>query len=128
MSDYFWFNDEEWTKIEPHLPTNQQRPERHDDPRLAHADELGTALGLDMAVWWEPTKERYLGRVPKTLILDAVAEGVSKQAAENIAMLKKDELATRAATRLAGKGWLPAILRSPAPVHHEVETILEAAE
>jgi transposase len=34
MSDYFWFNDEEWAKIEPHLPTNQQGPERHDDRRI----------------------------------------------------------------------------------------------
>ena len=54
--------------------------------------------------------------------------GVSKQAAENLAMLKKDELATRAATKLAGKGWLPVLLRSPAPVHHEAEAMLEAAE
>jgi ParB family chromosome partitioning protein len=104
------------------------KQDRRDCPRLANADELGAALGLDMAVWWEPTKERYLGRVPKALILDAVAEGVSKQTAENLAMLKKDELATRAATKLAGKGWLPALLRSPAPVHHEVEAMLEAAE
>jgi len=34
MSEYFWFNDEEWTKIEPHLPTNQQGPARHDDRRI----------------------------------------------------------------------------------------------
>lgn len=104
------------------------KQDRRNCPRLVHADKLGTALGLDMAVWWEPTKERYLARVPKRLILDAVAEGVSKRAAENIAMFKKDELATRAATRLAGKGWLPALLRSPAPVYHEAQAMLEAAE
>lgn len=104
------------------------KQDRRDCPRLAHADALSTALGLDMAVWWEPTKERYLGRVSKTLILDAVAETVSKQAAENLATLKKDALVTRAATKLAGKGWLPAILRSPAPAQHNVEAMLEAAE
>jgi transposase len=27
----FWFNDEQWAKIEPHLPTNQPGPERKDD-------------------------------------------------------------------------------------------------
>jgi transposase len=23
----FWFNDEQWARIEPHLPTNQRGPE-----------------------------------------------------------------------------------------------------
>jgi transposase len=30
-SHLFWFNDEQWAKIEPHLPTNQPGPERKDD-------------------------------------------------------------------------------------------------
>jgi transposase len=34
MGDYFWFDDEQWAKVEPHLPTNQQGPERHDDRRI----------------------------------------------------------------------------------------------
>ena len=35
MSDsLFWFSDEEWSKIEPHLPTNQRGPERKDDRRI----------------------------------------------------------------------------------------------
>src|SRR5712675_606000 len=29
----FWFSDEQWAKIEPHLPTNQPGPERKDDPK-----------------------------------------------------------------------------------------------
>ena len=108
------------------------KQDRPDCPRLGHADQLATALGLDMAVWWEPTKSRYLGRVPKALILGAVAEGVSRQCAENLAELKKDVLVPRAEAKLAGKGWLPVILRSPAPVTAsvpvEAEAMLEAAE
>jgi transposase len=34
MSDIFWFSDEEWNKIEPHLPIHPQGPERHDDRRI----------------------------------------------------------------------------------------------
>jgi transposase len=34
MSDFFWFSDEQWAKVEPHLPTNQQGPARHDDRRI----------------------------------------------------------------------------------------------
>jgi len=90
-------------------------------PRLAHADQLATAVGLDMAVWWEPTKDRYLGRVSKAFVLDAVTEGVSAQAADNLAGLKKDVLVARAAQRLSGKGWLPSILRSQQPVPEQAE-------
>ena len=30
-SQLFWFNDEQWAKIAPHLPTNQPGPLRKDD-------------------------------------------------------------------------------------------------
>jgi ParB family chromosome partitioning protein len=89
------------------------KQDRHDCPRLAHADELAQALGLDMAQWWQPTKASYLGRVSKPLILKAVAEGVSVSAAENLARLKKDAMAAHAEERLAGRSWLPAFLRGP---------------
>ncbi len=79
-----------------------------------HADRLAAALALDMRQWWQPTRATYLARVPKAVILSAVAEGVTPEAAENLAGLKKDALVGRAEERLAGKGWLPAILRMPA--------------
>lgn len=81
--------------------------------RLLHADQLAAALGLDMAKWWRPTAASYLGRVSKARILEAVKEGVSSEAAENLAKLKKDALVALAEERLAGTGWLPEILRQP---------------
>jgi transposase len=30
-SHLFWFNDEQWARIEPHWPTNQPGPRRKDD-------------------------------------------------------------------------------------------------
>jgi ParB family chromosome partitioning protein len=75
---------------------------------------LAAALGLDMAAHWQPTPANYLGRVSKQHILAAVGEAVSKDAADNIAGLKKAALAEAAATRLKDRGWLPAILRTPA--------------
>jgi ParB family chromosome partitioning protein len=83
------------------------------DGRLHHADRLAAALGLDMAEWWQPTAQSYLGRASKARILAAVAEGVTPQAAENLAKLKKDALIAQAEDRLAGKRWLPAPLRAP---------------
>jgi len=87
--------------------------ERADSGRFGHTDQLAAALGLDMAQWWQPTVTSYLGRISKARILEAVAEGVSREAAENLKKLKKDALVARAEERLAGSGWLPAILRSP---------------
>jgi ParB family transcriptional regulator, chromosome partitioning protein len=65
-----------------------------------------------MADWWQPTAAEYFARVSKQQALDAVAEGSTKEAAENLARLKKDELAKEAEKRLNGTRWLPAILRA----------------
>lgn len=107
----------------------QSKQDRAGCARLAHADELAAALGLDMALWWKPTKASYLGRVSKALILDAVREGVSPSAAENLAGLKKDALVARAEERLAGKDWLPEILRPPvAPQPDAAASEIDAPE
>jgi ParB family chromosome partitioning protein len=65
-----------------------------------------------MSQWWEPTAESYLHQVPKALILEAVRESHSEEAAAPLEKLKKDELVARAEALLAGRGWLPAVLRS----------------
>jgi ParB family chromosome partitioning protein len=80
-------------------------------PDTTHAGQLGKALKLDMADYWQPTAASYLGRVSKGLILEAVTEGNGKQAADNIAALKKTAMADKAAELLIGKNWLPALLR-----------------
>ena len=80
---------------------------------LQTADRLAGALALDMAKDWTPTVDSYLGRVTKVHILEAVAEGVSEDAARHIADKKKPEMAEAAEQRLAGSGWLPAALRTP---------------
>ena len=66
-----------------------------------------------MAGYWRSTARSYLGRVTKARILDAVREGVSAEAAERMADMKKVEMAEAAEQVLAGAGWLPALLRTP---------------
>jgi ParB family chromosome partitioning protein len=83
--------------------------------RIAHADRIGQAVGLDMAAHWAPTVENYLGRVTKTRILEAVREAKGEAAAELIDHLKKPEMAKEAERLLAGTGWLPDPLRLPEP-------------
>jgi ParB family chromosome partitioning protein len=86
----------------------------------AHADRLAEAVDLDMTGYWTPTVSSYLGRVTKGRIAEAVREAVSEEAAERIGGLKKPDMASEAEALLAGKGWLPSLLRPSVPVELEV--------
>lgn len=88
-----------------------RKGDSHAEARFDHADLIAAAVGLDMADWWEPSGNRYLGRVRKTGIIAAVSEAVSPEAGENIASMKKDAMVARAEDLLSGKRWLPAVLR-----------------
>jgi ParB family chromosome partitioning protein len=79
-----------------------------------HADAMATALDLDMTGYWQATAAGYFGRVAKPRVLEAVREGVSPQAAENIEKLNKPAMAEHAEKLLSGKGWLPQALRTAA--------------
>ena len=56
----------------------------------------------------------YLGRVSKALICEAVIEAKGKATTDNIATLKKGDMADRAAELVTGTGLLPAMLRAAA--------------
>jgi ParB family chromosome partitioning protein len=87
-------------------------PGRRNDEAEAHAVILAREVGLDMTAYWQPTAASYFARVSKERIVEAVREGVSDQEARKIADLKKQAMAEAAAAALAGKGWLPAVLRA----------------
>jgi ParB family chromosome partitioning protein len=87
-------------------------PRQSADGSEAHAAVLAREVGLDITAYWQPTAASYFGRVSKERIVQAVREGASGQAAENIARMKKQAMAEAAEAALAGKGWLPALLRT----------------
>jgi ParB family chromosome partitioning protein len=89
-------------------------PRQSTDESEAHAAVLAREVGLDMTAYWQPTATSYFGRVSKERIVEAVRDGASKEAAENIVRLKKPAMAEAAETALAGKGWLPALLAANA--------------
>ena len=74
-------------------------------------EPLALALGLNMADWWTPTVDSYLGSVSKAVIAQAVTEAGMPDDAKALAALKKAEAATKAQELLTGKAWLPAVLR-----------------
>lgn len=85
--------------------------------RIAHSNVLARAVGLDMvAEGWTPTVDRYLGRVTKPRILEAVTEALGEEKAGLIGHLKKGDMAQQAERLLDGVGWLPEPLRTPGDV------------
>jgi ParB family transcriptional regulator, chromosome partitioning protein len=82
--------------------------------RLSHAKALASALKLDMKPWFTPDAANYFSRVNKPQILDALKEGRNQPPAPAWEKLKKMELAQLAERELAGKGWLPEVLRPAA--------------
>lgn len=76
-------------------------------------DALVQMAKLDMRRWWTATAKGYFSSVPKSQILAAVTEAVSASAAASLEKLKKGALAEEAERRLADKGWLPSLLRTP---------------
>ncbi|MHC2585420.1 hypothetical protein [Bradyrhizobium diazoefficiens] len=78
---------------------------------IEHAATLAKAMPHEMSRYWEPTAASYLGRVSKDRILEAVRDGAGDDAARQIAGLKKSAMAERAQQLLAGRGWLPPLLK-----------------
>jgi ParB family chromosome partitioning protein len=77
------------------------------------ANAIASALGLDMADWWEPTAEGFLSYVSKAQIVQALREAGPELACDGVEDIKKDVLVNTAAGRLRGTRWLPAVLRPP---------------
>jgi ParB family chromosome partitioning protein len=73
------------------------------------------AVEVDMAKHFTPTADNYLARVSKPLIIEALVEaGKIDGNAEKgeLGGMKKSELAALAEKRLAGSGWVPAVMRT----------------
>ncbi len=89
-----------------------RHPHFRSNGKHAAADQLATALSLDMAEHWRPTSRSYFGRVTKAHIVDAVREAVGDEAALRIAGLKKQAMAQVAEQMMEGTHWLPPLLRT----------------
>jgi ParB family chromosome partitioning protein len=95
---------------------------------MATADRLAEAVSLDMTGYWRPTVRTYFGRITKARILEAVREGVSHEAADRMADMKKPDMAEAAEQLLAATDWLPALMRTPKAVQEcAKQTQMDAA-
>lgn len=78
---------------------------------LRAADELASAVDLNMAEWWKADAASYLSHVPKAKVLEALTEAGLSTEAKRLTAAKKDVLHAEAERLLAPTGWLPAYLR-----------------
>lgn len=92
----------------------QGKSDRPGGERQKNAAGLASALKLNMAAWFTPDAANYFSRVSKPQVLDALKEGRNEPPAPAWEKLKKPELAALAERELAGKGWLPEVLRPAA--------------
>jgi ParB family chromosome partitioning protein len=91
-----------------------REPHQQRRDSLRHADTLAAALALDMAAaGWVTTADKYLARVTKAQILEAVREARGDDTARLIEHMKKGDMAKEAERLLQGTGWLPEPLRTP---------------
>ncbi|MBA8862755.1 ParB family chromosome partitioning protein [Ochrobactrum anthropi] len=86
----------------PHVERRKQR---------AHADQVATALGMDMRDWFTPNAANYFSRVSKKGIEHAVAEAKGADFAEGVSGMKKADAAAYAERQIAVTLWLPSQLR-----------------
>jgi ParB family chromosome partitioning protein len=75
-------------------------------------DDLGAALQINVADYWTATEVSYLGSVPKDKLMAAVDEACGTGSSNGMEKMKKGDAVKYAEQKLAGTGWLPAMLRS----------------
>lgn len=94
------------------LNTIQSREVVSDLNRVRTINDYAKAVKLDMADWWEPTRETYFAQVSKQHIIEVVSQNVSPEAALPMADMKKVPLCETAEQHMAGKRWLPSVLKA----------------
>ena len=89
--------------------------------------ELAQAVELDMAAWWQPSAEGYFRHVPKTAILQAMGE-FAPEHVNQLAKLKKADIASEAERLAEGTGWMPAMFKVEDPREARQEAAQDAPE
>jgi ParB family transcriptional regulator, chromosome partitioning protein len=87
------------------------KQDRSEPPRIAHANALAHALGLDMPAWFTPTAVNFFSRIGRSTVIAALTEAKGIPVKRSWQKLKKSELAALAEREIAGTSWLPQPVR-----------------
>ncbi|WP_366060126.1 hypothetical protein [Pigmentiphaga sp.] len=74
---------------------------------------LAQAVGLDMRRYWQSTANGYFNHVSKAAVLAAVQQ-FAPESVHRLSKLKKADIASEAERLVAGKDWMPVMLRAKA--------------
>lgn len=85
-----------------------------DDTDEADVHKFAKAVDVSFAGSWAPTTD-WLGQQSAPFVLAAVAEACGKDKAKLLEKLKGKAIAVAAAPLLTAAGWMPELLRGPAP-------------
>jgi ParB family chromosome partitioning protein len=108
--------------------------------RIAFQDHLGSLLGIDTAQWWRPTAANYFDRVPKQMILEALADVGGTELSSRFASVKKADLAASAERVFAGTyiteaevreralAWVPEVMRFASGAQESTSSELDPAD
>ncbi len=95
--------------------------------RLGKVDAVAKSVRLDMTRHWKATPHLF-ARAGKTTTLKVLAKEMGQEVATNVAKLKKAQLATVAADRLYGTGWLPPAMMVADGVDKDTSRFGEAGD
>lgn len=87
--------------------------DRNGADKGSHAltNELCQFIGVNFADHWEPGAETFLKHVPRVVISETVTEVCGVAEAAKLEHLNKAQIVDAAEHLLAGKGWLPKVMR-----------------
>ena len=117
-ANLFWFDDEQWAKIVPHLPTNQPGPERKDDSldfaRFQNRVRDLTPRGHELPPGSHPFPTRYASRgsrltfniagYSRQLVTDFLVEGGKIERVEFHSPSELNQLAQKVVVNATGYG------------------------
>ncbi len=86
---------------------------KHDQSRsrLENVEQIALAIGLNMGTYWTPDAA-FLSRLSKSGIAEVLIDAECAPQTRSIVKGSKAEAIATAEKQLAGKGWLPALLRT----------------
>ena len=102
---------------------------RHDsrkDGRVQQADQIASAVDLDMSRWWKPDAE-FLDRLSKKAMGNVMrGQGIGEDRIASMQKLPKHEAVHRTEAEIGGRGYMPECLTVPKDESPEAEDNAEA--
>lgn len=79
----------------------------YENSQTSTLDAVETAMGFDLADWWQPTAQGFFKRISKEQIADALTEAGRTGNARDVEKMKRGDAAEFAEQAMKGSRWVP---------------------